>query len=83
MNWRKNPPHQQGSMLGRILVGYLGLYPTLLVVLSLLNPFTRHLSFPVMVLVEVMVLVPITQLLSYPIAGWVVERIQRRSNSRG
>ncbi|KWR80385.1 hypothetical protein ACNFIA_30135 [Pseudomonas sp. NY15437] len=63
--------------LKRILVGYLGLYPTLLVVLSILTPFTRHLSFPLTVLVEVLVLVPITQLLSYPLAGWLVARVRR------
>ena len=48
------------ALLTRILVGYLGLYPTLLLVLTLLKPITEHQSFPMMVLIEVIVLVPVT-----------------------
>jgi len=68
--------------LKRILVGYLGLYPTLLVVLSILAPLTQHLNFPLTVLVEVLILVPITQLLSYPLAGWLVRRLQCTQHER-
>ena len=46
------------ALMTRILVGYLGLYPTLLLVLTLLKPITQHQSFPMMVLIEVIVLVP-------------------------
>ncbi|MCU7646576.1 hypothetical protein [Pseudomonas piscis] len=77
MKWRNGSGPQSVPAIKRILVGYLGLYPTLLVVLSVLTPFTRHLSFPLMVLVEVLVLVPITQLFSYPLAGWLVARVRR------
>ena len=58
------------ALMTRILVGYLGLYPTLLLVLTLLKPITHHQSFPMMVLIEVIVLVPVTQLISFPLAGW-------------
>ncbi len=61
----------------RILVGCLGLYPTLLLVLSLLGPLTHDLSFPLMVLVEVVVWVPFTQIISFPLAGWLVSRLRR------
>ena len=47
------------ALMTRILVGYLGLYPTLLLVLTLLKPITEHQSFPMMVLIEVIVLVPV------------------------
>ncbi|HBN9703312.1 TPA: hypothetical protein ACPIBI_004743 [Pseudomonas aeruginosa] len=77
MKWRNGSGLKPVPALKRILVGYLGLYPTLLVVLSVLAPFTRHLSFPLMVLVEVLVLVPITQLFSFPLAGWLVARVRR------
>jgi antibiotic biosynthesis monooxygenase (ABM) superfamily enzyme len=50
-------------MFWRAVVGCLGLYPTRVLVLSVLAPLTRDLSFPVMVLV------PVTQLISFPLAG--------------
>jgi antibiotic biosynthesis monooxygenase (ABM) superfamily enzyme len=71
-----NPPPQD-SAARRILVGYLGLYPTLLLVLTLLGPVTHHLSFPLMVLVEVAVLVPVTQLVSFPLIRWLLSRLER------
>ena len=69
--------HKINAMFWRVVVGCLGLYPTLLLVLSVLAPLTRDLSFPVMVLVEVLVLVPVTQLISFPLAGWLVARLRR------
>jgi antibiotic biosynthesis monooxygenase (ABM) superfamily enzyme len=62
----------------RILVGYVGLYPTLLIVLTLLQPVTQGLSLPVVVLIETIILVPLTQLVSFPLAGWVIERLSRK-----
>lgn len=64
------------ALMTRILVGYLGLYPTLLLVLTLLKPITHHQSFPMMVLIEVIVLVPVTQLISFPLAGWLITRLK-------
>ncbi|WP_025652891.1 MULTISPECIES: hypothetical protein [unclassified Psychrobacter] len=61
----------------RILIGYVGLYPTLLIVLTLLKPVTQGLSLPVVVLIETIILVPLTQLVSFPLAGWVIERLRR------
>ena len=61
----------------RILVGYVGLYPTLLIVLTLLKPVIQGLSLPVVVLIETIILVPLTQLVSFPLAGWVIERLRR------
>lgn len=72
MNQRSQPP--QDSAAKRILIGYLGLYPTLLLVLTLLGPVTHDLSFPFMVLVEVAVLVPVTQLVSFPLVRWLISR---------
>jgi antibiotic biosynthesis monooxygenase (ABM) superfamily enzyme len=77
MKLQNKTSHQFHSVVKRILVGYLGLYPTLMVVLSVLNPFTRHLNFSTTVLIEVLVLVPITQIISYPVAGWLVARIKQ------
>ena len=77
MHTRSKRSHQINAAFWRVLVGCLGLYPTLLLVLSILAPLTRDLSFPVMVLVEVLVLVPITQLVSFPLAGWLVARLRR------
>ena len=71
--------HKVHGAFWRIVVGYLGLYPTLLLVLPLLSPITHDLSFSLTVLVEVLVLVPITQLLSFPLAGWLVARQRRVS----
>ncbi len=71
--------HTVNSAFWRVVVGYLGLYPTLLLVLHLLSPITHDLSFPLTVLVEVGVLVPITQLFSFPLAGWLVARLRRVS----
>ena len=68
------------ALMTRILVGYLGLYPTLLLVLTLLKPITRHQSFPMMVLIEVIVLVPVTQLISFPLAGWLITQIKNFKN---
>lgn len=64
----------------RILVGYLGLYPTLLLVFTLLKPITEHQSFPMMVLIEVIVLVPVTQLISFPLAGWLITQLKNFKN---
>ena len=61
----------------RILVGYVGLYPTLLIVLTLLKPVTHDLSLPVVVLIETIILVPLTQMVSFPLAGWLIERLRR------
>ena len=61
----------------RILVGYVGLYPTLLIVLTLLKPVIQGLSLPVVVLIETIILVPLTQLVSFPLAGWLIERLRR------
>ncbi|WP_339772143.1 hypothetical protein [uncultured Paraglaciecola sp.] len=69
--------HKFDSALKRILVGCLGLYPTLILVLSILGPITRDLSFPLVVLVEVVVLVPLTQLVSFPLAGRVVSFLEK------
>lgn len=77
MKWRDKIIHPFSAIPTRILVGYIGLYPTLLLVLTLLKPITRHQSFPVMVLIEVTVLVPVTQLISFPLAGWLVARLKR------
>lgn len=71
--------HTVNAAFWRVVVGYLGLYPTLLLVLHLLSPITHDLSFPLTVLVEVGVLVPITQLFSFPLAGWLVARLRRVS----
>ena len=62
----------------RILIGYVGLYPTLLIVLTLLKPVTQGLSLSVVVLIETIILVPLTQLVSFPLAGWVIERLSRK-----
>ncbi|MBS4155210.1 hypothetical protein [Cobetia sp. MC34] len=64
--------HRANSIRRRLLVGCIGLYPTLLIVLAILSPLTKGLSFPLMVLIEVLVLVPVTQLISFPLAGRVV-----------
>ncbi|HEP1384455.1 hypothetical protein A7P53_01115 [Acinetobacter defluvii] len=68
------------ALMTRILVGYLGLYPTLLLVLTLLKPITEHQSFPMMVLIEVIVLVPVTQLISFPLAGWLITQLKNFKN---
>lgn len=68
------------ALMTRILVGYLGLYPTLLLVLTLLKPITQHQSFPMMVLIEVIVLVPVTQLISFPLAGWLITQLRNFKN---
>ncbi len=65
------------NRLIRILVGYVGLYPTLLIVLTLLKPVTHDLSLPVVVLIETIILVPLTQMVSFPLAGWLIERLRR------
>ncbi|WP_201593316.1 hypothetical protein [Psychrobacter fozii] len=61
----------------RILVGYVGLYPTLLIVLTLLKPMTQGLSLPVVVLIETIILVPLTQLVSFPLAGKLIDMLRR------
>lgn len=53
----------------RLVVGWIALYPTLLVIQFLLGGITRYLSMPLATLLEVIVIVPITQLIAYPIAG--------------
>jgi hypothetical protein len=68
--------HKFKSIRDRILVGYLGLFPTLLLVLAVLDPITHHLNFSMKVLIEVIVLVPVTQLMSYPLAGWFYARLK-------
>lgn len=73
--------HRLISVRRRILVGYIGLYPTLLLVLTILAPLTKDLSFPVVVLIEVVILVPLTQLVSFPLAGWLVAHLQRRKST--
>jgi antibiotic biosynthesis monooxygenase (ABM) superfamily enzyme len=57
------------QLLKRLVVGWIALYPTLLIILFLLGGITRHLSMPLATLLEVIVIVPVTQLISYPIAG--------------
>ena len=61
----------------RILIGYVGLYPTLLIVLTLLKPITQGLSLPVVVLIETIILVPLTQLVSFPLAGKLLDRLRK------
>ncbi|MDN3453795.1 MULTISPECIES: hypothetical protein [unclassified Psychrobacter] len=61
----------------RILIGYIGLYPTLLIVLTLLKPITQGLSLPVVVLIETIILVPLTQLVSFPLAGKLIDMLRR------
>lgn len=77
MKWYGKIMHKLNMVSMRIVVGYLGLYPTLLLVLTLLKPITRHQSFAMTVLIEVVVLVPITQLISFPLAGWLLTRLKR------
>ena len=57
------------NLMKRLVVGWIALYPTLLVILFLLGGITRHLSMPLATLVEVIVIVPVTQLITFPIAG--------------
>ncbi len=76
MKMQSRAEHKLNSAFWRILVGCVGLYPTLFIVLNLLKPITQELSFPLTVLVEVLVLVPITQLLSFPLAGWLISRLR-------
>jgi len=57
------------NLMKRLLVGWIALYPTLLVILFLLGGITHHLSMPLATLVEVIVIVPVTQLIAYPISG--------------
>jgi len=64
------------NKLRQILIGYIGLFPTLLIVLSVLKPVTKDLSFPVVVLIETIILVPLTQMVSFPLAGWLFNRIR-------
>ncbi|MCG3882958.1 MULTISPECIES: hypothetical protein [Psychrobacter] len=64
------------NRLRQILIGYIGLFPTLLIVLSVLKPITKDLSFPVVVLIETIILVPLTQMASFPLAGWLFNRIR-------
>jgi len=59
------------NLMKRLVVGWIALYPTLLVILFLLGGITRHLSMPLATLVEVIVIVPVTQLITFPIAGKV------------
>ena len=61
----------------RILVGYVGLYPTLLIVLTLLKPMTQGLSLPVVVLIETIIIVPLTQLVSFPLAGKLIDMLRK------
>ena len=61
----------------RILVGYVGLYPTLLIVLTLLKPMTQGLSLPVVVLIETIILVPLTQMVSFPLAGKLIDMLRK------
>ncbi len=65
----------------RILIGYIGLFPTLYLILKLLDPVTSHMSFPVGVLVEVLVIVPVTQLVSFPLAGKLVGYFYRKKSA--
>lgn len=57
------------QLMKRLVVGWIALYPTLLVILFLLGEVTRNISMPLATLVEVIVIVPVTQLIAYPIAG--------------
>jgi antibiotic biosynthesis monooxygenase (ABM) superfamily enzyme len=52
----------------RLIVGWIALYPTLLIIVYGLSGITRQLSMPLATLVEVIVIVPVTQLIVYPIA---------------
>ena len=61
----------------RILVGYVGLYPTLLIVLTLLKPITQGLNLPVVVLIETIILVPLTQMVSFPLAGKLIDMLRK------
>ncbi|HEY3301235.1 MAG TPA: hypothetical protein VGJ90_10715 [Methylophilaceae bacterium] len=56
-------------LMKRLIVGWIALYPTLLIILYLLRGITHHLSMPLATLVEVLVIVPVTQLIVYPITG--------------
>lgn len=64
------------NRLRQILIGYIGLFPTLLIVLSVLKPVTKDLSFSVVVLIETIILVPLTQMVSFPLADWLFNRIR-------
>ncbi|MGB2833704.1 MAG: hypothetical protein WBC07_12190 [Methylotenera sp.] len=57
------------NLMKRLVVGWIALYPTLVVILFLLGGITRHLPMPLATLVEVIVIVPVTQLITFPIAG--------------
>jgi antibiotic biosynthesis monooxygenase (ABM) superfamily enzyme len=61
-------------LMKRLVVGWIALYPTLLIILFLLGGITHHLSMPLATLVEVIVIVPVTQLVAYPIAGKIFEK---------
>lgn len=52
----------------RLVVGWVALYPTLLIILYLLRGITHRLSMPLATLVEVIVIVPVTQWIVYPTA---------------
>lgn len=66
----------------RILIGYIGLFPTLYLILKLLDPVTDHMAFLPGVLLEVLVIVPVTQLVSFPLAGKLVAKLSRsKTNS--
>jgi antibiotic biosynthesis monooxygenase (ABM) superfamily enzyme len=56
-------------LMKRLVVGWIALYPTLLVILFLLGGITHGLSMPLATLIEVIAIVPVTQLIAYPIAG--------------
>lgn len=58
----------------RLIVGWVALYPTLIIVLYLLHGVTHALSMPLATLIEVIVIVPVTQWLVYPLAGHVFAR---------
>jgi antibiotic biosynthesis monooxygenase (ABM) superfamily enzyme len=65
----------------RILIGYIGLFPTLYIILKLLDPITSHMAFLPGVLLEVLVIVPVTQLVSFPLAAKFVAKLSRKKTN--
>lgn len=57
------------------LTAIVALYPSLLIVLTIINPYIRDFTLPTVILIESIIVAPILQFITLPLAYNFIKRI--------
>lgn len=67
--------HRVKELFISSLIGMVALYPSLLIVSIVLDPYIQDFTLPTVVLIESIIIAPILQLIALPLAYNFIKRI--------